>query len=329
MSKNRLRIIILLDKFFSDGETLSIPNIQLKLKSCIKNEVEIKGIEERNIEYCISEMKNGIYGKKAPIENIRGVGYRYSVEGFSLFYKEFSENDRKVLSRAIEEIKGIGKNELAGSLSTILHRTSSKSKSYKNLLIDYEKPQIDSGLEYFDELYQHISEKNTITITYRPFGSDDIESKTVFPYLLKEYRNRWYLIAYDNSPHLDKIANLGLERIENVEINKNVTYKKCNENLLEYYIDVVGTTIYDVPTDIVRIKVSKIIADYIKTKPIHHSQKVISVDDENWIFEYQVKINLELRADILRFGSEIEILSPLSFRDEVRNELIKSISKYS
>lgn len=176
------------------------------MKSSLKNELEIKGIEERNIEYCIYEMKMGIYGKIALIENIRGVGYRYSVEGFSLFYKEFSTQDKLLLNRAVDELKGLGKNEVAGALSVILHRTDSENKDEISNFIDYEKPVFDSGLIHFEELYHCILEKQTITILYRPFGKNESESKTVFPYLLKEHRNRWYLVAFDNSVGMERIV---------------------------------------------------------------------------------------------------------------------------
>ena len=55
-------------------------------------------------------------------------------------------------------------------------------------------------------------------------------------------------------------------------------------------------------------------APYIKTKPIHGSQKVISEGADGFVVQIEVIPNYELESLILSFGFGCEVISPVEFR---------------
>ena len=62
------------------------------------------------------------------------------------------------------------------------------------------------------------------------------------------------------------------------------------------------------------------------SKPIHHSQKV--VNENEGVISIDVRPNLELVALLLSFGSDIEILSPETFRNFISTKIEENFKIY-
>ena len=99
-------------------------------------------------------------------------------------------------------------------------------------------------------------------------------------------------------------------------------YKESDVDFEEYFDDVVGVTVPEhlEPVDVV-IHVGNNRFNYIKTKPLHLSQRVISEDKNHTTISINVKITKELIALILSFGPDIEVASPASLRAEITKNI--------
>lgn len=69
------------------------------------------------------------------------------------------------------------------------------------------------------------------------------------------------------------------------------------------------------------------------TKPLHHSQsetKCFGKHDEEYYGEIQLDVepNRELRGKIMSYGRFLEVVSPESFRDEIKNEILQLVKQY-
>ena len=153
-----------------------------------------------------------------------------------------------------------------------------------------------------------------LKIEYIPFGKDGY-SERIYPYHLKQFNDRWYLIA--RAVGYESLGHYALDRIENFE-EISLPYKESDVDFEEYFDDVIGVTVPErlEPVDVV-MRVSNNRFNYIKTKPLHLSQRVISEDENHTTISINVKITKELIALILSFGSDIEVLSPTSLIDEI------------
>jgi predicted DNA-binding transcriptional regulator YafY len=138
----------------------------------------------------------------------------------------------------------------------------------------------------------------------------------VTPLLLKQYRNRWYLISFDDSKN-DYIT-YALDRIEGLEILKETVSQPIDFDPDNYFKHAVGITSGNTaPTD-VRLKVSLVAAKYLDSLPIHASQKVVEMNQDHFIFCLKVNISEELIREIMSYGGDIAVIEPLELKEEVQ-----------
>ena len=96
-----------------------------------------------------------------------------------------------------------------------------------------------------------------------------------------------------------------------------------------YFDDYIGVTkTIGKEKEIIKLKFMYPRADYIKTKPLHLSQRIISDSKTELVIILDLIINKEFEAKILEFGKDIEVIEPQWFRNEISEILSLSCSKY-
>ena len=76
------------------------------------------------------------------------------------------------------------------------------------------------------------------------------------------------------------------------------------------------------------LKVESFQAKYLKTLPLHESQKIVSEDDNYTVFSYYIRPTFDFKQKILSYMGNVEVVEPLSFRDEIRLEIEKMRKHY-
>jgi hypothetical protein len=188
------------------------------------------------------------------------------------------------------------------------------------------------GLEHITVLHQAIVEKRPLEITYKPFNSPEPLVFCFSPYILKEFRNRWFVFGRRHDKIDVAVVNLALDRIEGiVDAPKSVKYQKDNSFQPSlYFKDIVGVTRYeDSLVEQVVFSATPHEVPYIRTKPIHHSQKEIeSLPDGSILFSIDVIPNRELERDLLAFGDGITVLSPQNLVERLQARLQIAVDNY-
>ena len=69
------------------------------------------------------------------------------------------------------------------------------------------------------------------------------------------------------------------------------------------------------------------VPDYLRTLPLHESQKELQSDEESTTFSYDVKLTYDFMQLIMQQGDQVEILEPKKLRDQMRN-LAKTLTSY-
>ena len=174
------------------------------------------------------------------------------------------------------------------------------------------------GIDLFGKLLQAILKKRVLKIEYAPFGKDSY-SERIYPYHLKQFNDRWYLIA--QAVGYDTYAHYALDRIESFE-ELSLKYKEAEIDFEDYFDDVIGVTVPErlEPVDVV-LRVSNNRYNYIKTKPLHLSQRVVSEERNHTTISINVKINNELIALLLSFGPDVEVISPTVLKEEMKKKI--------
>ena len=132
----------------------------------------------------------------------------------------------------------------------------------------------------------------------------------------------------EQTPKGDRIANRALYRI--VKFSKaNVPFvPNTSIDFSTRFDDVVGVTIPDddVQKETVVLKFEPDRFPYVVSKPIHHSQKVLS--EEDCILQIEVRPNKELESVIFSYFPHVVVLEPAKLREEFKEKIGINLKKY-
>ena len=276
-----------------------------------------KGISKRTIQMDIQIMRSEKLGYNAPIVVYDNKYYKYEDEDYSITNTPLSEQDLKTMSEAVEvlrQFKGLSYFSGMGDIVSRLedHVTSAKQKTIP--VIDFEKNESLKGLAYLDIIYHAIVNKQVLSMKYRSFKARSANTFMLHPYLLKEYRNRWFVFGRRKG----NLINLALDRIHHIETAEKERF--IENDLFDpqtFFDDSVGVTKnVGMKAETVRFWVNKENAPYVQTKPFHKSQQLIEAqEDGSMVFEIKVVINQELQREFFGYVDNIKILSPQSLVD--------------
>lgn len=289
-----------------------------------------KGISKRTIQLDIQNMRSEKLGYHAPIIVTDKKYYSYEEKNYSITNTPITDQDLGTLNEVLHILKQFnGFNyfqELNGMVTKLedkLYKQQHKGKSY----IDFEKNELLKGLQHIDPLHKAIIHKKTIEISYQSFKATKPQTIVFYPYLLKEYRNRWFILGKNKGAKTVMI--LALDRIEHFkEISEK--YEKADFDVNTYFDDVIGVSkMTTQKPQLIILKIANEDAPYILTKPLHPSQKIIKQEEDGHIFSINVIWNFELEREILGFGEQIQVLSPNRLSRRMQKRLKDALIRYS
>jgi len=285
---------------------------------------ESTGVQKRQVQYDISFMKDS-RGYEAPIESYRDGKkryYRYEDSNFSINSQPLNEKEAQQLKESLltlSRFKGMPQFEWVEEIKARLDQSFKLTTEEQVLSFD-ENPFL-TGREYIGELYNAIINKQVLEIEYHPFKRDDSILFTIHPYHLKQYNNRWFLFGMNNE--YQTITNIALDRIKAMKESKIAYLPNTEINFEEFFEDVIGVTIPEDKTlHKVILKIDNKLWPYIKTKPIHGSQKPPKEENDAYaIIELELMLNYELESIILSYGEQMEVLEPKVLRDNISSKI--------
>ena len=124
---------------------------------------------------------------------------------------------------------------------------------------------------------------------------------------------------------------LAMDRIQKIDYNFKLEYKEDKTfDGEKYYENTIGVTVLnDAQLQEVHLKVDRLNAPYVLTKPFHHSQKVLeSLEDGSVVIALKVHLNLEFERVILGFSDSIEVIKPRLLRNRIKQRFCKAIENY-
>ena len=185
-----------------------------------------------------------------------------------------------------------------------------------------------SGTDNMHGLLHAIKNQLEIQFTHEKFWKENNEKQTrlVFPLALKEARNRWYLVVQDPKDRVYK--TFGLERISDLEItHKKFEYPK-DFNPEEKFKYSFGIITDGTKPEKIKIWLSHNQANYIKSLPLHHSQKIISENKTECVIELHMSPTYDFVMELLSMGAEVKVLKPKSLQEEIKEKLQVALDLY-
>jgi predicted DNA-binding transcriptional regulator YafY len=147
------------------------------------------------------------------------------------------------------------------------------------------------------------------------------------PYALKEFQGRWYVVGTVSGSK--KLYIFGLDRIDKLGImTQTFVPKKTIDPTLEFE-EIIGVTRLDEDMEDVVLSFTPRQGNYVKTFPWHRSQEVLVDDETELRTRIRVRPNFELTQRILMQGRSVEVIAPDWLRMEIKENLQKTIERYS
>jgi predicted DNA-binding transcriptional regulator YafY len=298
-------------------------DLQKHISAKLFDEFDIaKGISPRQLAEDIHIMRKlPPTGYDAPIKRRAGYIY-YEDPVFSIDQNPLSESDIEALEEALSLLKQFKDLPHYEDLRRIPFKIqgSVNLQTYKKSLIQFETNTLVKGTELIPILSDSISNKRPVNVIYKSFKADKEKSEILHPYILKEYRNRWFVIGYNEMQ--EGISNYALDRIVRIEITKTSWIDNTFFDSDHYFDNVIGVTVIEGNTpEKIQIKLNPVLAPYIITKPIHNTQKIIMECKAYTIIEVSLVSNYEFESLILSFGEYAEILTKGETRDHIRKQI--------
>ncbi|MCG2612921.1 WYL domain-containing protein [Terrimonas sp. NA20] len=289
------------------------------------------GVSRRTIQADIQTMRSDKLGYNAPIIVLEKKFYQYEDPSYSITNAPINDADVEKMKEIVGVLKQFNgfnyfeeMSEMIARLENNLYRST---KQHRNC-IQFEDNKLLKGLSHINPLYQAILKKTALLVEYKSFKAKQSQQQIVYPYLLKEYRNRWFLIAQlKNQTQLQIMA---LDRIiEFQELGKELFVEYGGVDFERYFSDLIGVTKSHADrAHKVLLWVDERNAPYVLTKPIHHSQKVEKELEDGVIIRIDVVMNFELEREILGFGECMKVIYPRILAGRIQKRLQKSIAGY-
>ena len=291
-----------------------------------------KWVSLRTVQGDLQIMRSDKLGYYAPIEVYDNKYYRYSDPNYSIMNMPMSQNDYQLMQEAVDMLRQLQDfdqfSEVADVVSRLQDRLAITQKRRKPI-IHFDNVANLKGLRLLNPLYNHIVCQQALHICYQPYKAEQPLQMTVYPYLLKEYRNRWFLFASKSEDMAIQI--LALDRIVGVEVVEDIPWQENPDFDIEHYFDdIIGVTkSVGAKPYVITFWASPTTRKYIETKPLHPSQKLLNENaDGSCVFQIEVVINLEMFSVFMSYGNGVRILSPEKAANYLKGILVDAAKAY-
>lgn len=184
------------------------------------------------------------------------------------------------------------------------------------------------GTEHLNGVLHAMRNKRRLSFLYSSFKDEKDSERLIEPYALKEFKNRWYIVGKDLKDN--KIKTFGLDRLTDLEITKQKFEAPPDFNVNDYYKNCFGIISPNAskPSKI-EIWFTEKQGRYIKTLPLHETQRIIQDNEHGLIIELTLFLTYDLVMELLSFGGEMKVLKPIELIKQVKNAHLKGSSLYS
>lgn len=199
-----------------------------------------------------------------------------------------------------------------------------ESHKFKHRILFEEIP---SGRKFLMPILDAMKDNSAIEISYQNFWSKSATTFRIYPYCVKVFKQRWYVVGC--SPKTEDIRVYALDRIGQITpTDEKFEFPKDFDGET-FFCHCYGVTAGDgTPAERILLKVYAKQDSYIRALPLHHSQKEEETTADFTVFSYFIRPTFDFRQEILSHGAQIEVLEPKWLRDEMSKIARKQTEKY-
>ena len=212
-----------------------------------------------------------------------------------------------------------------------VHGMLADSAAVKERLVLENAP---AGEQYLDIIIRAIRTDRRLHIGYKKFQAEGYV-KEVCPYALKLFRQRWYLLALPSTSSRlqgesdeDQMRIYALDRMTMVQLTDEPFEMPADFSPQAYFSEYFGVLTNDTPMAHVVVRAHKWMPNYLRTLPLHHSQRELASTPDYTDFSFDIRPTSDFLGELLRHSEGIEVLEPLDLREKMRQMIAETLKRY-
>ncbi len=214
-------------------------------------------------------------------------------------------------SRDLKDSSGF-KGWLLDALS--LNNQLEESSQLKDRILLEENP---SGRELMPTILEAMRDNKMLTFSYKPYWVEDDHISNLYhvePYALKVFKRRWYLLGkYGDSP----LKVYALDRILDIDIEFESFTLPADFDAESFFSSCFGIIVSDEDPQTIKLKVDAFQSNYLRSLPLHPSQKETERTEEYSVFTYFLRPTFDFIQELLTLRETAEVLAPKELRAEM------------
>jgi len=202
-----------------------------------------------------------------------------------------------------------------------VHGVLADSAAVKERLVLESAP---AGVEFLETIIRAIRTNHRLRMGYKKFEAEGYE-KMVCPYALKLFRQRWYLLALNDEEQMRLYA---LDRVTMMELTDEIFKIPADFSAQTYFSEYFGVLTTDTPLAHVVVRAHNWMPNYLRTLPLHHSQRELESTADYTDFSYDIRPTSDFLGELLRHSNGIEVLEPQDLREKMRQMIADTLKRY-
>lgn len=291
------RMAVIINKL-ANGKYLSTKEMQSSVEMTMRNTIDSSySCSLRTLQRDIRDIRT-LFGIEIKCDTVRG---------YHIAERSFSSDDYERLLINFE----------------ILSSIDADSTLQKYVLAEHIRSAIPVD---FSDLLEAIRECNTVEFDYLLVRHDNrIVHKKIEPHFLKESRQRWYLIGYDEN----KLKTFGVDRMSRLEVNRNNRFRRREEiDIPSLFRESFGIwNNPDDPVEEVILKYDALDGAFIKTQPLHASQEILEDDEHGITVRVRLRVTNDFVMELLSRSRSLEVVRPLALKERLREVWMSALER--
>ena len=321
----------------SDMERLHRIKYMIQQRKCVPiedflDELEIsKATFKRDLDYLRDRLKASI-----KYDRFLG-GYKFEfpdeINKIEMPGLWFSEKEATALVLMQHLLSSLDQSGLIGPhiepltaiIDGILGQSETSAKELRKRIKVLGMGSRKNSIENFSEIGAALLKRNRLSIQYYAKSKNEETEREISPQRLIFYRENWYLDAFC---HLrNGLRSFAIDGVRSAVLTntkaQEVSDKECQEHFAESYGIFSGKA-----TQRAKLRFTPEHARWVSGEN-WHGQQVGSFDKEGYYnLEFDFNQDPELVMDILKHGSGVEVIGPVSLKSKVKAELEKTLKSY-
>lgn len=207
--------------------------------------------------------------------------------------------------------------------------TSLGADSVRGIVFPEVKTRQARGREYLVKVIRACTKCHALRFHYEKYNApaNIAESeKYVEPYAIKQHQGVWFLLGRYKGD--DTMRVFGLDRMSEIEDTGIVFKRDPNVDIKEMYRDCFGIIRKErLPVEDVELSFDVSDGKYIKARPLHHSQQVVTDNEEELRVRLRLVVTRDFMMELLTRSTSVTVIAPLHLREWLSDRFLRAYER--